>query len=347
MQNTSTGPAGTTQATIHQATTTSSTNVARQPMTAPLPTTTVKQSPRFASFRKTWQLYAMLALPMLWLIIFQYIPMWGVQIAFRNYKARGGFAGLWSAEWVGMENFDRFFHSYNFWPILQNTLVLNIYSLVAGFPLPIILALALNYVSRIWFKKTVQMVSYAPHFISTVVIVGMLLQLLSLNGILNKLLGLFGMDPVAFMAKPEYFSSIYVWSGVWQSVGFSCIIYLAALAGIDPALHEAAILDGANKIQRMRDIDLPGILPVAAILLILNMGTLLSSGFEKIILMQNSLNQSVSEVIDTYVYNVGLASQVPQFSYATSIGLFKSVIGLILLLSVNWIARRFRAASLF
>lgn len=307
----------------------------------------VKKPQRFVTLRRTWQLYAMLALPLIWLIIFQYVPMWGVQIAFRDYKARGGFAGLSSAPWVGLDNFDRFIHSFNFWPILQNTLVLNLYSLVAGFPLPIILALALNYVGRQWFKKSVQMVSYAPHFISTVVIVGMLLQLLSLNGIINRFLGLFGLDPVAFMSKPEYFSSIYVWSGVWQSVGFNCIIYLAALAGIDPALHEAAILDGANKIQRMRDIDLPGILPVAAILLILNMGTLLSSGFEKIILMQNPLNKGVSEVIDTYVYNVGLASQVPQFSYATAIGLFKSVIGLILLLLVNWIARRFRAASLF
>lgn len=340
----------TATATIHRATTASP--AATSPATATparsLPDiSTVKRSPRFASFRRTWQLYAMLALPMLWLVIFQYIPMWGVQIAFRDYKARGGFAGLWSAEWIGLDNFDRFFNSYNFWPILQNTLVLNVYSLVAGFPLPIVLALALNYVTRIWFKKTVQMVSYAPHFISTVVIVGMILQLLSLNGIFNQFLGIFGIDPIAFMSKPEYFKSIYVWSGVWQSVGFSCIIYLAALAGIDPSLHEAAILDGANKLQRMRDIDLPGILPVAAILLILNMGTLLSSGFEKIILMQNPLNISASEVIDTYVYNVGLASQVPQFSYATAIGLFKSVIGLILLLSVNWIARRFRAASLF
>jgi len=348
MQTTTTGASADAQSTIHQATAAASPGSGIGAASRPLPeTSAVKRSPRFASFRRTWQLYAMLALPMLWLIIFQYVPMWGVQIAFRDYKARGGFSGLWEAQWVGMANFERFFNSYNFWPILQNTLVLNVYSLVAGFPLPIILALALNYVTRTWFKKTVQMVSYAPHFISTVVIVGMLLQLLSLNGIVNKLTGLFGMDPVAFMSKPQYFSSIYVWSGVWQSVGFGCIIYLAALAGVDPALHEAAILDGANKLQRIRDIDLPGILPVAAILLILNMGTLLSSGFEKIILMQNPLNMSVSEVIDTYVYNVGLASQVPQFSYATAIGLFKSIIGMILLLSVNWIAKRFRAASLF
>lgn len=289
----------------------------------------------------------MLALPLAWLVVYQYIPMWGAQIAFRNYTPAGGFAGIWTAQWVGLEHFQRFIDSYNFWPILKNTLVLNAYSLVAGFPLPIILALALNYIGRRWFKKTVQMVSYAPHFISVVVMVGIIFQFLTTTGFVNQLLGLFGVDPVPFMSKPEYWKSIYVWSGVWQNVGFSCIIYLAALSGIDPTLHEAAILDGANKIQRMRDIDLPGILPVAIILLILSMGSLLSTGFEKVILMQNPLNLSTSEVIDSYVYRVGLASPIPQFAFAAAIGLFKSVIGLILLFSVNQIARRFNASSLW
>lgn len=300
-----------------------------------------------AGMKRSWQLYAMLALPLAWLIVYQYLPMWGAQIAFRDYKASGGFAGIWNAEWVGLEHFRKFFNSYNFWPILKNTLVLNLYSLIAGFPLPIIFALALNYVGRSGFKKTVQMVSYAPHFISIVVLVGMLLQFLATGGMVNQLLGLVGIDPIPFMSKPEYWKSIYVWSGVWQSLGFNCIIYLAALSGIDPTLHEAAIIDGANKLQRMRDIDLPGIMPVAVILLILNMGTLLSTGFEKVILLQNSLNMSTSEVIDSYVYHVGLASQVPQFAYAAAIGLFKSVIGLILILSVNMIARRMKVASLW
>lgn len=304
-------------------------------------------SARRSGFRKSWQLYAMLALPLAWLIVYQYIPMWGAQIAFRNYTPAGGFAGIWTAQWVGLEHFQRFIDSYNFWPILKSTLVLNAYSLVAGFPLPIILALALNYIGRRWFKKTVQMVSYAPHFISVVVMVGIIFQFLTTTGFVNQLLGLFGVDPVPFMSKPEYWKSIYVWSGVWQNVGFSCIIYLAALSGIDPTLHEAAILDGANKIQRMRDIDLPGILPVAIILLILSMGSLLSTGFEKVILMQNPLNLSTSEVIDSYVYRVGLASPIPQFAFAAAIGLFKSVIGLILLFSVNQIARRFNASSLW
>lgn len=297
--------------------------------------------------RRCWQLYVMLILPMVWLFLFAYVPMWGAQIAFRDYKTRGGFSGIYNSEWIGFANFERFFNSYNFWPILQNTLVLNIYSLVAGFPLPIILALSLNYVARRWFKKTVQMVSYAPYFISVVVIVGLILQLLSSTGMVNQILGLFGIDPVLFMNKPQYWKSIYVWSGVWQNVGFGCIIYLAALAGIDPSLHEAAILDGANKLQRIRDIDLPGILPVAVILLILNMGSLLSTGFEKVLLLQNDLNKGTSEVIDSYVYNIGLASQIPQFAYATAIGLFKSVIGLILIVAVNRIAKKLNTASLW
>ena len=247
--------------------------------------------------------------PLAWLVVYQYLPMWGVQIAFRDYTFRDGIMG---SEWVGLKYFDRFVNAFNFWPIVRNTLVLNVYSLIDGFPLPIILALALNSIRREWFKKTVQLVSYAPHFISTVVIVGMLFQFVATEGFFNQILGLFGVEPVAFMGEPQYWKSLYVWSGVWQNVGFGCIIYLAALSGIDPTLHEAAIIDGATRIQRMRDIDLPGILPVAIILLILNMGTLLTSGFEKVILMQNNINKGTSEVIDSYVYNIGIAAPIPQ-----------------------------------
>lgn len=302
---------------------------------------------RWNNLRKSWQLYLMLLLPLVWLIVYAYAPMWGAQIAFRDYQARGGFGGIVDAPWVGFEHFRRFFNSYNFWPILRNTIVLNLYGLIAGFPLPIIFALALNAIRTRWFKNTAQMISYAPHFISTVVVVGMILQFTSTTGMINNLLGVIGFDPVPFMQDPKYWKHIYVWSGIWQSLGFSCIIYLAALAGIDPSLHEAAIVDGATKLQRMRDIDIPGILPVAMILLILNMGSMLSTGFEKIILMQNPLNMGTSEVIDTYVYRIGLASQIPQFDYATAIGLFKSVISLILILSVNWIARKTKTTSLF
>lgn len=319
-------------------------------LTTPYGILIAKQS-RFTDFKngfsRSWQLYVMLFLPMLWLLLFAYIPMWGVQIAFRNYVPSGGFSGISSAEWVGFEHFTRFFNNYNFWPVMKNTIVLNVYSLIAGFPLPIILAMALNNVGSRFFKRTVQMVSYAPHFISVVVMVGLLFQVLASGGMINNILGLFGFGPVLFMNEPSYWKSLYVWSGVWQGVGFGCIIYLAALAGIDPTLHEAAILDGANKLQRMRDIDLPGIMPVALILLILNMGSLLSTGFEKIILMQNPLNLSTSEVIDTYVYRVSLASDIPQFAYGAAIGLFKSIIGLILIYSVNRLAKRLQGTSLW
>lgn len=298
-------------------------------------------------FRKNWQLYTMLALPLAWLIIFQYVPMFGAQIAFRDYSPQGGFPGLYQAEWVGMRHFQRFFDLPNFWTVIRNTLVLNVYALVAGFPLPIILALALNYVGKAWFRKTVQLVSYAPHFISIVVIVGMLFLFVDGDGVVVRLLGVLGYDGGGLMEDPDYWKSLYVWSGVWQSLGFSAIIFLAALSGIDPTLHEAAIIDGANKLQRMRDIDIPGIMPVAMILLILNMGTLLSTGFEKVLLMQNPLNMSTSEVIDTLVYRLAFDSVFPQFSLATAVGLFKGVIGLILLVAVNQLARRMRQTSLF
>ncbi len=305
---------------------------------------TPRRRGRWQSFRNSWQLWVMILPPMIWLIVYQYIPIWGVQIAFRDYTFVNGITG---SEWVGLKHFDKFIHQYNFWQIIRNTLILNIYSLIAGFPLPIILALALNSVARQWFKKTVQLVSYAPYFISVVVIVGMLFQFVATQGFFNQVLGLFGVEPINFMGDPKYWRSLYVWSGVWQNVGFGCIIYLAALAGIDPTLHEAAILDGANRLQRMRDIDLPGIMPVAIILLILNMGSLLSTGFEKVILMQNNLNKGVSEVIDSYVYNVSLAAPIPQWSYAAAVGLFKSVVALILLVAVNQLARRLKVASLW
>lgn len=296
------------------------------------------------AFRRSWQLYAMLFLPLLWLVVFAYIPMWGAQIAFRDYNVVAGVSG---SPWVGLKHFDRFVNSYNFWPILKNTLLLNLYQLAAGFPLPIIFALALNYVTRTWFRRTVQMVTYAPYFISTVVMAGLVLQFLAPVGLVNQFLGLVGIGPINFMGEPVYWKSIYVWSGVWQTMGFNCIIFLAALTSIDPTLHEAATIDGANKLQRVRDVDLPSIMPVIVILLILNLGFLLTTGFEKALLLQNPLNLDSSEVIDTYVYRVGLVSQVPNFSYAAAIGLFKSVVGLIMIVSANQLAKRLKAASLW
>ncbi|RXZ80018.1 sugar ABC transporter permease [Paenibacillaceae bacterium] len=295
--------------------------------------------------RKVWQLYVLIALPVLYIIIFKYVPMYGAQIAFKDFIVT---KGIWGSEWVGLKHFIRFFHSYEFVRVMKNTLVLSLYSLIAGFPFPIILALSLNMVRNRFFKKSVQMVTYAPHFISVVVMVGILFELLDpRHGIVNQILNAFGLEPINFLGNPDYFKSIYVWSGIWQSVGFSCIIYLAALSGIDPSLHEAAVVDGANKWKRIWHIDIPGIMPIAIILLILNTGSMLEIGYEKVLLMQNPLNMRTSEIIDTYVYKVGLLSEAMNYSYSAAIGLFKSVIGFILIYGVNKIAQKTNQASLW
>jgi multiple sugar transport system permease protein/putative aldouronate transport system permease protein len=297
------------------------------------------------AIRRDWRLYAMLALPLLYIIVFKYWPMYGIQIAFRNFNPIDGITG---SPWVGLAHFERFVTSYSFRQVIGNTLLLSAYSLAAGFPFPIILALALNYTGRAWFRRTVQLVGYAPFFISMVVMVGIILVMLDPRfGPVNQFLALFGFGPVDFMGNAGYFRHVYVWSGIWQYVGFSCIIYLAALTSVDPTLHEAAIVDGANKLQRIRDIDLPTIMPVAVVLLILEMGAVLSVGFEKALLLQNPINLPVSEVIDTYVYHVGLAGQLPQFSYAAAIGLFQSVIAMILIVAVNHLAKKVSGASLW
>jgi putative aldouronate transport system permease protein len=295
--------------------------------------------------RRNWQLYAMLALPLIWLAIFAYWPMYGVIIAFKDYNV---VSGIWGSPWAGMKYFERFVESYQFWRLIKNTVYLHVYELVATFPLPIILALCLNTVRKKWFSRSAQLITYAPHFISTVVVVGLLVVLTSPNtGVTNKLIGLFGFGPTDVMGDSGMFRHLFVWSGAWQTMGFAAIIYLAALTSVPPELHEAAIVDGASRMRRMWHIDLPAIVPVAVILLILDIGRILSVGFEKVLLMQNNLNLDTAEVIDTYVYKIGLASAVPQFSYATAIGLFRSVIGLVLLVLANTFARRFARSSLW
>ncbi|MBZ0303016.1 MAG: ABC transporter permease subunit [Anaerolineae bacterium] len=295
--------------------------------------------------RRRWQLYLLLLLPLAYIIIFNYIPMLGAQIAFRDYTASGG---IWNSEWVGLANFERFFNSYQFSRLIVNTLSLGLYLLVVGFPIPIILALSLNQVRTLWFKKTVQMVTYAPHFISTVVMVGLILQMLNPRfGILAQLTAALGLAPASVMSKPDLYQSIYVWSDIWQHMGFAAIIYLAALTTIDPALHEAAVVDGASRVQRIWHIDIPGILPIATMLLILNFGNFINIGFEKVLLLQNPVNTSVSEILDTYVYKVGLASPTLDFSYATAIGLFKGVIALIMVVVANSSVKRLGQESLW
>ena len=269
--------------------------------------------------------------------------MYGVQLAFKEFIARDG---IWGSPWIGFENFERFFSSYNFVALLKNTLGISVYSLVVGFPLPILFALLLNYIRSTKLEKTVQMVSYAPYFISTVVMCGMIVIFLQADtGIINQLLVALGMESVSFLSVPEYFKSIYVWTGVWQGLGWNTIIYISALSGVDYEMHEAAIIDGATKLRRMWSIDLPSILPTAVMLLILNVGGIMNVGFEKVYLLQNSLNQSASDVISTYVYRVGMINN--DYGYSTAVGLFNSVINVILLVSVNQITKKLTQVSLW
>lgn len=292
---------------------------------------------------RSWQLYVLLTPALLYIVIFKYWPMWGAQIAFRDYNPALGFAG---SPWVGLEHFIRFVESFQFERLIANTLTINALGLLLAFPVPIILALVVNQLQSERFKKFTQTVLYSPSFISVVVVVGMIFLLFSPRaGIVNNVIVLFGGDPIFFMGSADWFRPLYIGSDIWQNAGFSMIVYLAALTAIDPALHEAAKVDGANKWQRIRHIDLPGILPVITILFILAIGNLFNLGFEKVLLMQTDLNLGASEVIQTYVYKIGL--QQAQFSYSAAIGLFNSLINLVLLVTFNWIAKKAGQSTLW
>jgi ABC-type polysaccharide transport system permease subunit len=295
------------------------------------------------SLRRHWTLYLLMVVPLIWFAIFKYIPMSNAVLAFKSFNV---IEGIWGSPWVGWLNFDTFFHNPVFWTLVQNTFLLSVYTVAASFPIAIILALALNEVRNGFFKQSVQMVTYAPYFISTVVIVSMTILVLSPRlGIVNEGLGFFGVPAVDFLGNPDYFRHIYVWSDVWQTTGYAAVIYLAALSGIDPALHEAAKIDGASRLQRIRHVDLPGIMPTAVIILVLAVGNIMAIGFEKAFLFQNPLNLSQSEIIATYVYKTGLLNA--DFSMATAIGLFNSVVNLFLLLGVNFAAKRITGNGLW
>jgi putative aldouronate transport system permease protein len=294
---------------------------------------------------RSYQLYIMLLLPIAYFILFKYVPMFGIQIAFKKYVA---VKGIWGSQWVGFKNFQKLFDSYLFWRILRNTIGLSLYELVVAFPFPIILALAINSSKSKTYRKIVQMTTYAPHFISTVVIVGIVMQFLSLRlGMVNTLIVHLGGQAVDFLGKPDYFQSIFVWSHEWQNAGWGTIIYLAVLAGVDPQQHEAAIIDGAGRFQRALHIDIPAIIPTAVVLLILHTGRIMNVSFEKALLLQTPLNLSASEVLQTYTYKVGLASAMTDYSYSTAIGLFTAVINFMLILIVNQIARKAGNTSLW
>ena len=295
------------------------------------------------NMKKNWILYVMIAPVAVYYIVFAYTPMYGILLAFKNYKVKQGIMG---SPWVGLDHFRRFFSAYNFKQLIGNTVGISVYSLIIGFPIPIVFALMLNYLTHHKLKKIVQMVSYAPYFISTVVICGMITIFMAPDtGILNVLRGFFGLESVNFLARPEWFKSIYVWTGVWQGMGWSSIIYISALAGVDYEMHEAAIVDGATKIQRMIHVDLPSIKPTILMLLILQMGSIMNVGFEKVYLLQNTLNKSAASVIATYVYEVGLINS--DYGYSTAVGLFNSLINLALVVAANQLSKRFAGESLF
>ena len=276
-------------------------------------------------------------------IVYHYIPIYGVQIAFRNYKAK---KGIWGSDWVGLKNFARFFHSADWFVLVKNTLLLSLYSLAAGFPVAVILALMLNSFRHKRYRKVIQAVTYAPNFISTIVMCGMLILFLSPRvGVVNNVIRALGGNTINFMAEISMWRHIYVWSGIWQSMGWSSVIYFAALAGVSPEYHEAAIVDGATKFQRVLHIDLPFLVPTMTMLLILNFGSILSIGFEKAFALQNDLNIGVSEIISTYVYKVGLINR--DISFSTAIDLFNSVVNSILLITVNAITAKMSGNSLW
>ena len=283
---------------------------------------------------KYWQLYLLVLPAVIHTLIFDYGPMYGIIIAFKDFRVSKGY---WGSEWVGFDHFIRFLTYPDFWKMIKNTLSLSLYNL-ATFPLAIILALLINEIRNTAFKKTVQMITYAPYFLSTVVLCGMVSLFVGREGIIGQLYTLVTGESVNLLTKPKLFADIFIWSGVWQGTGWGTIIYLSALAGVPGELVEAAKIDGANRLQVIRHINVPCILPTIVIMFIMSTGSVLSVGFEKIFLLQNELNLDVSRVIATYVYEIGLAGG--QFSYSTAIGLFNNIVNIIVILIANKISKK-------
>ncbi|WP_315093686.1 ABC transporter permease subunit [uncultured Cellulomonas sp.] len=295
-----------------------------------------------AALRKDWRLYSFLVLPLVFLIIFRYVPILGNVVAFRRFRPGGSMFG---DEWVGLYYVRMFINDQQFWHAFTNTVVLGFLTLLVVFPLPIVLALMLNEVRSRTFKRSIQTISYLPHFMSVVIVAGIVFQLTSVNGTVNQIIEAAGGQAVTFMQEPSWFRTIYLTSEVWQTVGWGTILYLAALTTIDDQLYEASRIDGANRWQQTWHITLPGIRPTMIVLLILNVGTFMAVGFEKILLLSNPLIYSTADVISTYLYRVGIVSN--SISYATAIGLFEALIGVTLILSANAISRKTVGASLW
>lgn len=313
----------------------------------PAPSGETRKSEYFSQLKKDLRkhkwLYIMLIIPIIFVLIWNYWPMYGVMIAFKDYSPAFGILG---SPWVGLKHFERFFASYFFVEILVNTLRLSLYSLLVSVPLPIILALLFNELNRKWFKSTVQTISYIPNFISVVVVIGMVQFFFSTqDGMINMLLETFGFSAIDFLGSPKWFPHIYVWSGVWQSVGWGTLIYTAAMSGISPDQYEAAYLDGASRLQCIKNITIPSIMPTIIISTILATGSILSVGFEKTFLLQNASNLATSEVLSTYTYKMGIING--EYSFSAAVGLFNNVINFIVLFAVNKIAQKTNESSLW
>ena len=297
--------------------------------------------------KRVWDQRALvlMALPaFIIVLIFSYIPMYGISIAFQKFKPRKGMFNM-NVQWVGLKYFEKFFQSPYIFRLLRNNLLLGVYSLLWGFPLPIIFAVLLDQLHARRFKKVVQTISYLPHFLSVVVLVGMIKMLFASNGIVNDVIQWMGGEPIYFLIAPRWYRTLFIGSGIWQGLGWSSIIYLAALTGIDPQLYEAAEIDGANRLRQPWHITLPGIMPTIIMLLILRMGSILGVGYEKILLLYNETIYETADVISTYVYRKGLIEA--NFSYSTAVGLFNSIINVVFLVGTNLISKKVTDIGLF
>ena len=293
--------------------------------------------------RKYWQFYAMMLIPVVYYIIFRYVPMAGNIIAFRRYRAG---SSIFGDEWSGLKYFNQFIQDQNFWRAFRNTLLLNFKYLLISFPLTLVFALLLNEVKNVAFKKIVQTISYLPHFISMVIVAGMVREVLSTSGPINNFIKSMGGEAITFISLPEWFTTIFVTSGVWQGIGWGTILYLAAMSGINPELYEAAALDGASKFQQCLHVTIPAILPTVSTLLVLNVGSLCgSAAFEKVFLLYNPTTYETADIIATYVYRMGLQSG--NYSYATAVGLFQGIINLVLLTVANRASRSLTGSALW
>ncbi|PYI54050.1 ABC transporter permease [Paenibacillus flagellatus] len=288
-----------------------------------------------ADIRRNWAIYGM-ALPVIaYYVIFHYGPMYGLQIAFKDFTPA---KGIWGSPWAGFKHFESFFNGIYFWRLLKNTVLINVYELLFGFPAAILLALLLNEIRQALFKRVVQTISYLPHFISIVVVAGMMVDFLSRDGLINQLLGAFGVEAIDFLKEPGWFRFLFVSSGIWQGIGWGSIIYLAAIAAIDPTLYEAAKMDGASRWKQTMHITIPGIMPTIVILFILNMGSMLTVGSEKVLLLYNPLTYETGDVISTYVYRKGVLEA--SYSFTAAVGFFNSVVSFVLIVAANGVSRR-------